>query len=189
MARSELDNYLGSDTEIIPDYDELKKSFGETNIEKYKEEDFVLRSVMQGKDKNWILSELEQKHDDKFTSNDFKNFLLKNQKIFDLAKQTKGIATRRLIEARADVEEKMASLIIFTEQLVKKYDGQGDNQSTVAAINVLNKTLMNYSKLAGYLHEEKKESKNIINIITDRNARLANEVISADFKMVEEKVE
>ena len=160
----------------------------QTKIEEHKEEDFVIRSIFQGKPKNYIVDELNRKHPEvEINTKDIDRYIQSNSKIFELANNYKIASARRFFEARADVEEKMAQLILFTESLIKKYDDKGDNQSTVAALNILNKTLMNYAKLAGYMeNEEKKEVKNIINIVSDRHSRLASQVISADFKMVED---
>lgn len=190
--KTEVDDFLNQKIRPLPAFDELQKGLiGETKIERLKEESFVINSIFSGTTEKEILRLLRKKYpDEKFNIPDIKKFLAKNNQLMIQAKNNKSVVARRVLRARADVEEKLAGLILFTESLIRKYDSKDDSQSTVAALNVLNKTIMNYAKLAGFLEErEKKEVKNIINIISDKNARLAKEVISADFTMVDEDEE
>jgi hypothetical protein len=188
MTKDEINEFIKDGFGDLPSFKEIQSGIiGESKIDKYKEEDFVIKSLFQGRSASWILQTLSDKHKENFYKNDLDAFVRKNASLIKKSSHGKSIAARRFFEARADVEEKMAHLIIFTESLVKKYDEKEDAQATVAALNILNKTLMNYSKLAGFLKEEEpKEVKNIINVISDKKARLASEVIGADFKMVED---
>ena len=92
--------------------------------------------------------------------------------------------SRRYIKAKADVEELMADLLVFNKEVIRELYEKEDAVNLNAAIRNLNQTIMNYSKLAGYLDETEMKSINVVNILSDKHEgqRLKDKLHNADFK-------
>jgi len=156
-----------------------------SSIEIAKEEAFVFKQLVNGVPKTIICEELKKKHPDLiFSINDIKTFLEHNNELVDKMKCELGNTARRHLSAKAKIEEELASLYLFTKELLKKYDQEGDNNSTLGAIKALNQTLVNYCRLTGIGNFSNKGDTNIaVNVGNEkRNAG----TLEANFKMVQE---
>jgi len=185
--KTEVDNIIDTNYLDLPNAKDLYREFiKQSNIEKYKEERFVLSSLMQGKKYNEINSELRIRHPDvDFNKEDFERFLERNREVTEYLKHGISTVARRFNVARADVEMMMRDLMLFNKEVVRDLAKKEDATNLVAAIRALNQTVMNYAKLAGFLEEsESKQPINIVNVISDKyeGSRLKDRIHRADFK-------
>lgn len=155
---------------------------GLTNIEKAKQEDYVIKEMVKGTKKSQILSYLNDNYPEYvFTYPDLDKFLAKNPEIFRaLGKKVESSAIRYL-NAKADVMDRMAGLIAYTENLVTKLENQGDNTNTVGAIRALQNSYMDMAKLQGFLKDDGKSVN--VNIVQQLDSRRdsTRKVIDADY--------
>jgi len=162
---------------------------GLTSIEKYKEEDFVLRSLIRGQTRSWILEQLKKKHPDgSFTINDFEKFLAKNQEVMQAMGKDVELAARRMLNAKEQCSNMLAGVAFYTQNLIKDFKAEGDNTNTVAAIRALNQTLENYMKLEGMTKPEIEGGK-VVNVIQGLSAQknsLKDQIHNANFIELEE---
>jgi len=188
MVKSQVDEIIETDYENLPMARDLYREFiKKSNIEKVKEERFVLKELMSGKKSQEILSELKKKHPDtEFTNEDFERFMERNREVMKFLQKDISTASRRFQNARAEIEETMRDLYLFNREVVRDLAEKEDATNLVAAIRALNMTVMNYAKLAGILDlNENKPNVNIVNVISDKyeGLRLKDRVHSrADFK-------
>jgi len=184
--KTKVDEILQTNYMNLPATADLFREFIKiSNIEKCKEEGFVLREMLKGKKPNEIIKALRRKHPDYyFDHNDFNRFLERNKEIRDILEKENKVVARRFKAARAEVEEIMKDLLLFNKELIRDLYNKEDDTNLIAAIRALNQTIMNYAKLAGYLDESEKRNVNIVNLISDRfeGERLRDRIHRADFK-------
>ncbi len=185
-----IDKALSENFSDLPNAKEMYREFKEkSKIEEMELEGYVIKKLMTGMSKSSVVKELNEKHPDVgFTNHDMDKFLERNNQIVKELEKDKNILARRHKAAKVEVEERLSNIISFTENLVKKYDQSDDPQSTVAALNSLNKSIMNYAKLAGYLDENENDNNNnktVIQVVSDKHDKLSKRAHEADFKMVE----
>lgn len=155
-----------------------------TGIEEYKEEDFVLRELVRGTPMKHICEKLNQKHPEhNFSITEFKTFLDRNKEIVKSLENSMTNVSRRHLAARTQVEEEMADLYLFTKELLKKFNNEGDNNATLGAIKALNLTLVNYCKLVGMggFNNSGVTTNIEVNVGEKREAK----TLEANFKMVD----
>lgn len=184
--KTKVDEILQTNYTNLPATVDLFREFIKiSNIEKCKEEGFVLREMLNGKKPNEIIKALRRKHPNYyFNHNDFNRFLERNKEIRNILEKENKIVARRFKVARAEVEETMKDLLLFNKELIRNLYNKEDDTNLIAAIRTLNQTIMNYAKLAGYLDESEKRNVNIVNLISDRfeGERLKDKIHRADFK-------
>lgn len=190
MGKTKVDDILNTDFSKLPKADQLYHAMQKkTKIETAKEEDNVLRKVLAGEKKSVILDYLNNKHKElEFNHNDLNKFLERNQDVTKALEKENTSLAKRHLNAKVQIEEKLANIILFTEQLIKKYDSTEDAQSTIAALNVLNKSIMNYAKLSGLMEEKsegEKIAQSIVDKISDKHQSLAKRAHNAEFKIIE----
>lgn len=171
--------------ELFEDYKKL------TKIERLKEEDLVISELFKGTQQKDIIAILKDRHPgESFYPKDVVEFIDRNNKFLEEFKSHKGKLMLRHARAKVNIEEKLGHIILFTEHLIKKYDEKKDSSSTVAALNVLNKTIMNYAQISGLLKDTKEEKlDNIIKIVSrDKNEKIERRILEADFKLVDAEV-
>lgn len=164
--------------------DILDKFREQTKIEKVKEEALVVNEIIKGTSFEEIIRLLNAKHSNlSFNQGDIRNFLERNRSIVKNLEKNKNILTRRHLTAITHIEEELGGLYLYTKQLLKKFEADGDNSATLGAVNALNKTLVNFAKLKGYGAFAPKDSHtNIeINIEERKNAKS----LEANFKIVD----
>lgn len=174
----------------VMDANTLYKEFiGLTNIERVKEQDYVLKSLMRGKSKNEIVSFLSKKHPDyNFNYYDLEKFMARNQKIVQAMGKEVEMSARRTLEAKEQCSEMLAGLALYTQNLVKEFRSEGDNTNTVAAIRALNGTLENYMKVEGIVDSKSDQPQvvNVVNAVSEGKSRLKDKIHRADFDFDEE---
>jgi len=192
MVRTEVDEFLEKDFSELPSVNEILKQYNQKTIyEELQEEDNVIRDLFRGKSKKAIVSDYKLKypeHSDKFTLTSLNKFIESNERITsDLTNATRDLA-RRHFAAKVQVEEKLASMILFTEKLIQKYDDDGDAQSTLKAVDIATKTMMNYAKLAGFIDDKSQDEqpkKTVIQLVSDKHQTLVERANRANFQMIE----
>jgi len=186
-----VNEILNTDFSKLPKAVDLYKEFvKKSNIEQCGEEEFVLRKILDGCSKKQIIDGLRVKHPKKkFTVVDFDRFVERNKELMATLTKDQSVTAKRHLSARAHVEEKLAGIIIFTENLIKEYHADGDASSTLSALQVLNKSLMNYSKLSGFLEQktDNRDENKVIDVVTNTHERLTEKIHYADFKMSEDE--
>lgn len=192
--KSKADQEIDLFMENLPAHisvNELYNQFiGMTNVERVHEEDFVLRSVLRNKSKNWIIETLKKKYPDtKFNYDDIERFLSKNRDVVKAMGKEVGMSARRHLEARAQCSEMLASVALYTSKLVQDFRSEGDNTNTVGAIRALNSTLETYMKLEGMTSNENEGGKvvNIIQTMSDGKSRLKDKIHNANFTDVDDE--
>jgi hypothetical protein len=117
------------------------------------------------------------------------DFISRNKDLMRKMKDITTISSRRILAAKADCEEKLADLALFTEALVKKYDDKGNDSATLGAIKMLNITLMNYMKIAGFVDDGSKSAEysgdDVMRKVSEKNKSLGEKVMDANFKFIE----
>ena len=185
--KTEIDKVLEFDAMKLPATMDLVREFiRKSHIETYKEEGYVMRQLLQGKKPFTIVKALRRKHPGiAFDNADFNRFIERNKEIREILEKENKISARRFKAARADVEEMMNDLMLFNKEVVRDLAKKEDATNLVAAIRTLNQTIMNYSKISGYLDEHRSGNvTNIVNLISDKHEgiRLKDRVHRADFK-------
>jgi len=163
---------------------DILNSFREkTQVEKLKEESFVFKELVNGVPMVRIGEKLTAKHNINVNSSDIKKFLERNQEIVKSLQLKDNNDNRRHIIARTNLEEELSGLYLFTKELLKKFDKEGDNTSTLGAIKALNMTLVNYCKLigAGGFAPSDQQVNVEVNVGEKRNAK----TLEANFSMVD----
>jgi len=193
MTRTKAEKQIKKTLDNLPvvfGVNDLYKAFiGMTNIEKAREEDFVLREVMRGKKKNEIINVLKVKHPDmKFNYDDLEKFLARHKEIVQAMGKEVSLSAKRHLTAKAECSEMLAGLALYTQKLIQDFNNEGDHTNTVGAIRALNTTLENYMKLEGMIGTQQEGGKvvNIINTISDRHKGVADRVHSANFTVVDD---
>lgn len=180
----EVDKVLDQLPAMINANDLYREFIGLTDIERFKEEDYVLRSLLRGHTRAAIIRGLQEKHPDgTFTVTDFEKFLARNQEVVKSMGKEVTMSARRHLAARAQCGEMLAGLALYTQKMITEFRAEGDNTNTVAAIRALNSTLENYMKLEGMVGPENEGGKvvNIINTISDNKTRLKDKIHNANF--------
>jgi len=178
--------------DILPvamDVNLLYSSFiGKTTIEEVSEEDFVIKSLYQGKTKNWIVETLKKKHPEhKFNYDDLEKFMARNRSIVEAMGKEVTLSARRHLKARVDIEENLAGLSLYVQDMVLRMKEEGDHTNEVAAVRALNTTLENYMKISGMIGPaEGGKVINIINTLSDKKGGLRDRVHNANFVEVDE---
>jgi len=171
--------------------DTMREFTAETQIEKTKSEDFVMKGIMDGKSKTEIVGILNNKHPEiNFTTSDINKFLERNsQFVRELEKKNTSTVRRHLV-AKTECEEYLANIARFTEKLVVKYDEKGDSTSTIQAINALNNTLRTYLKLMAYGGFSPKNNETNIQVNIDSPQEKGfKKTLEANFKLVDDEPE
>ena len=191
MAKTQVDKILDTDFSKLPSARDLYTEFlRETEIEKYKEEKYVIAELMKGKTKKSIVHELSLMHPPGvFNVTDLNGFIERNKELTSKLEREKKALSRRHLDAKVKIEEELAELAMYTKTLIKKYDEQGDNASTINAIKTLSDLIMRFGKMAGYLDapSNNSEKTNIIQIISENKSDVASKLVEANFSMYNKK--
>ena len=192
MEKDKINEILNTDFKKLPSANELyKEMMGQSEIERFKLEDYVLDQIIRGKTKTSIIRDISAREPEgKFSMNDLEKFIERNKQVTQSLEKQKTSLARRHLNAKANVEEELAQVAMFTKQLIKKYDGRNDHANTISAIKAFEGLLVRYAKLAGFWNTDMDETpKNIIQIISDKKSDVAQKIVRADFKMVNENEE
>lgn len=164
---------------------DLYKSFiGLTNIERVKEEDYVLRALLRAESKKKIIETLSAKYPDmKFHYEDLERFIARNQEVVQAMGKEVALTARRHLQAREKCSDVLAGLALYTQKLITELREEGDNTNTIGAIRALNTTLENYMKLEGMIGTQQQEGGKVINIINTSGEKrgLRDKVHSVNF--------
>lgn len=186
-----VDGFLkNQDKDSAKAREEYSKYLGKSRVEDFGEEDLVIKEMFLGKKPSYIVKTLNLKYPDAgFIEKDIDHFLIRHKEIMQYFRNKNNATAKRHLAARTEVEEELANIALFTRNLITKYDKNNDSSATLGAIKALNTTIMNYSKITGFLepHEEKK-TENLITVVSDRNKSLAEKLLKADFKMIDAQV-
>jgi len=186
QKKTQVDEIIAADIfKLPPTMDLVREFIRKSNIETHKEEGYVMKQLLQGKSSNQIIKLLRRRHPGVyFDHNDFNRFLERNKEIRSILEKENKISARRFKAARADVEELMNDLMLFNKELVRDLAKKEDATNLVASIRTLNQTIMNYSKLSGYLDDSDVKNVNIVNVISDKyeGERLKDRIHRADFE-------
>lgn len=158
---------------------------GMTNIEHVQEEDFVMKNLLRGKSKNWVITQLENKHPDySFSYNDLEKFLSKNPEIVEAMGKKAENAVVRYFNSKQKMVNKIASLAAYTEQLIPQLRHEADNANAVSAIRAYKDILKTYMDLEGYTKSDVEGGK-VVNIIQqmseDKSSSLKDRIHNANF--------
>lgn len=163
----------------------------QSKVELLKEEDNVLKQMLRGIPLNKILIDLNKRHKtDKLSRKDLLKFIHRNKGLLGKIKSMTSLSSRRILSARADCEEELAGLALFTRGLVTKYDTDEDRSATLGAIKMLNITLMNYMRVTGLVEDRVKlefSGDDVLKKVNDRHKNLSRDVMEADFTFIEVK--
>lgn len=173
--------------------DLYKEFLGETQIEIYKQENFVITELVKGTSKTKIVEALKTKvPDGRFSLNDLDKFIERSDELHDLLKIEKRSLAKRWLKAKTDVMEELADVAIYTKSLIPELRKEGDNNNALKAINTLNTLLMNISELKGFIGPET-QINTLVNVngnkIDDIRARLRSKAHMADFDVKPENDE
>lgn len=189
MANNLINNFLKEELDLNRrEIKDILTEFGEqSKVEKVQEESFVVNEIIKGTTIAEICKKLEEKHNEiKFYPEDIYRFLKRNRDIVKSLEGENTVLVKRHLSAVTKVEEEMEGLYLFTKELLRKYDKEGDNNATLGAINALNKTLVNFAKLKGYgafAQKDTPQTQININIDDKRNAHS----LEANFRMVDKE--
>jgi len=149
-----------------------------------KEDDFVIRSIMRGHTRTKILKELQTKYPkETFYIKDIDDFIIFYQDVLYSEKANLEKAyVRRAIQSQAGLSNKLTDLIIYTEQLARKYDEEKDNSATIAAIRTTSDMLMKIGKLQGHFQEKPDVNINmqmdkVVTNVTDGNSSFKDKIM------------
>jgi hypothetical protein len=188
MTNTETQDIMDEAIKELPmvlNSNELYKTFiGLTNIERVKEEDFVLRELLKGTSKKQIIVALTAKYPEMaFSYIDLEKFIARNQEVVQAMGKEVTLSARRHLQAREKCSEMLAGLAMYTQQLILNFQEDGDNTNTVGAIRALNSTLENYMKLEGMIGTQPEGGKviNVINTISEKKGSLRERVHSVNF--------
>lgn len=183
QSLDEIQDQLEFDLPVIRNADSLYNAFiGMTLIEKVKEEDFVLKSLLRGVTKNSILRQLKDKHPDtKFNRLDLDKFLSKNPEVFRAMGKTVEKAARRYLQSKEDVNEQMASVIMYTQSLIPELKAEGDNTNTIAAIRALQSAIVSYAQMEGFTTSDNKVQVNIVQQLSEGRTNIRDKVKDVDY--------
>jgi len=183
--KTQVDEIINADILKLPATMDLVREFiRKSHIETHKEEGYVMKQLLQGKNPGQIIKSLRRRHPGvRFDHPDFNRFLERNKEIRSILEKENKISARRFKAARADVEELMNDLMLFNKELVRDLAKKEDATNLVASIRTLNQTIMNYAKLSGYLDDSDVKNVNIVNLISDKyeGERLKDRIHRADF--------
>jgi len=189
-SKNMLKEIIETDFSSLPKaYDLYVEFLGKSEIEKHKEEDFVLRELLRGTKEKIILDTLKTKYPEElqcFTKKDLLKFIERNKEITTYLERDRNITARRHIEAKTQVLETLAGLSKYTERMIIELREEKDNTNAIAAMRVLIQTLKNVSELQGFIKspEDGQPVKNIINIISDKYD-LKDKAHRAEFKILD----
>lgn len=159
-----------------------KEYLGETSIEKTKEESFVLEQLLLGTSGLNIRRKLKEKHPEfTFSGEDFEKFLVRNDEAVKYLSNRNTSKARRHIQARLQIEEHLASLLLFSEQLAIEAREKGELGNSIGAVRAALDGVGKIAKVMGYETEGEAKTQNIINIFSDKHSKLRDRVHAANF--------
>lgn len=182
-----LDDILEAGNNRVTKALSLYKEFlGETDIEKTKEEDFVIMSLVKGKTDREIRKELRERHPEyKFTKEDFEKFLVRNDDAVKFLENRRNTTALRHLRAKVQIEEHLASAAKFAERLAIECKNNGDYSTSVAALRTMADIVVRLGKIQGYDTSDNAKVANIVNIISEKHSKLKDRIHEADFKLVD----
>lgn len=136
---------------------EILASFREASkIVLLKEDDNVIRSIIRGVPKTQILTKLQNQYpEEKLTMTDIDNFLYSYKELLvDEKRKMESMVGRRLLKQQEGLTNELIDLAQTTQRLVTKYDEQGDNVNTIAAIRTAADIFMKVGKIEGIFNEK-----------------------------------
>lgn len=189
MAKNPVNKIIETDFLKLPKASELYSEFiGQSKIEKLKEEKFVTGELMLGKTQASIVKELSLKHpEENFSKSDIDMFLERNREIVSDLERQKTALARRHLNAKAKLEEELASLAMYTKKLIMEYHDKGDSTATLNAIKILSDLLVRFGKMAGFMDTAPQTNVNITQIMSEKHSEKASRIVEANFKMVDLK--
>lgn len=176
--------------ELPKAYDLYNEFIGMSEIERLKEEDFVLKSIMSGKSERDILKSLKHKYPDKadkITQGEIVKFIERNRDVTEQMTRYVGINARRHFLAKSQCFETLSSLALYTQKLIVDLRKEKDNTNTIAAIRAFHTTLKTIMELENMIkpkHDIDSGGKTVINIISDKYD-LKEQAHRADFKIMD----
>lgn len=180
--KHELINSVLKDELKLPRTLNLYKEFiGKTQIEIYKQEDFVIKELVKGTSINALIPMLKEKVPEGiFTRKDCEKFIERSDELHQLLSKDKTSLARRWLKARGDLTEELAQLAAYTKGLIPKLQEQEDNTNTLRAIVAFQNILMNYAQLEGVMKKGTQVNTQV-NINYDKIQRVKDRAHRADF--------
>lgn len=158
-----------------------------------KEEDFVIRSLMRGKGKQWIIEEIRTRHpEENITLSHLEKFLVDYKDIFknELLDVQKGYV-RRILKTKEGLTNGLIDLATTAQELATKYDSEGDNTNAVAALRTAADIFMKFAKVEGLATDQPEVNINmqmdkVVTEITSGESAFKNAVLKVLDKKSEE---
>jgi len=195
LAEEEFDN--------LPNIKQLVEDIRLPNkIERYKEEEFVIRSFLSHGNVSKIIRDLKDKHPDTtFTSKDINEFMYEYK---DAIKYQNNLnrkqALNRVMKTREGLTNELLDLATLSKTLAVKYDSEGDNTSAISAIKAAADIFFRNAKLEGILDEKPQVNVNVamdkmvLDAVTEESSFSNNlqdyirktQVVDADFEEVDD---
>ena len=154
-----------------------------------KEEDFVIRKILQGKSKTKVLELLKEKHPKEIiTMKDINGFLLLYRDVLETQKvDMEKSYTRQLIKSKTGLNNELVNLAITAKDMSKRYDEQEHNSNAVMALRTAADILMKYAKVDGLINDTPDIN---INMKMDKMVQnIANEKVSSRLKDLDDTVD
>jgi len=155
-----------------------------SKIVRLKEEDNVIRKLIQGTSKKKVLEGLKKNHPrESISMGDLDKFLYEFRYILDdevtALKSTYG---RRLLKQKDGLTNELLELALSAKNLIDKFQDDDDNTNTIGAIRAASDIFMKVGKIQGIFDEKPEVSVNIqmdkvINEVTSQNSDLKNKIL------------
>lgn len=161
--------------------DLYKEFIGKTEIERYKQEDFVIKELVKGTPITQILASLKNKVPEGiFTRTDVEKFIERSDELHDIIGKDNTLLSKRWLKAKTDLTEELAQLAAYTKGLIPKLQDQKDNTNTLRAIVAFQNILMNYALLEG-VTKKSTQVNTQVNISYDKIEQIRERANKANF--------
>ena len=174
-----------------------KEFIGKTYIEKYKQEDFVIKEIVRGNTINNIARQLNERVPNVVSTvtwtNDIQKFMERSDELLLYFERDRNDLAKRHLDAKAKVEEQLAELALFTKKLIIEANNKGEIANSISAVNALVKVYQQYNLLTGFGggtgpvsgDPSRNQTNILINIGDTKMESLKDRANKADFKIVD----
>src|SRR4030042_3778051 len=133
--QSLMNSLINEEAKIPCIIDLYKEIIGITQIEKYKQEDYVIRELVKGTPISQIVIELQNKHQSGgFRRREVEKFIERSEELNVLLNKEKNSLAKRWLKAKTDLIEELAQLAAYTKNLIPELRKEKDNNNTLKAI-------------------------------------------------------
>lgn len=193
MSKDRVKNIIEDNFKMPRTLDLYKEFIGKTQIEIYKEEDFVIHSLMKGDPKIKIINTLKDKYPEgKFSYDDIDKFIERSDELHKVLKIDKGSLYKRWLKAKTNCMEELAQLAVYTKGLIPKLQEQRDNTNTLKAVQTMQGLILNMMELEGTRNSSGPQINTQVNIdagkVDQIRQRLRAKAHHADFVVENDEV-